>query len=295
MYNLLNGARTAIFPNMNKETPACEHFRPRRPAIGAVSVKAALLALLLAGARAGANVYYVDISSGSDSSAGTSASAAWEHCPGDASASGLPQSTALAPGDTVIFKGGVAYTNSIVVNWSGAPGTPIVYDGNSAGTWGVSNAIIDEQYLNPFCIKAVARANVVIKNFICEHAGGIPMNQYANYSPPTSYMPSSTGYGFYLTDDTNLIIQQCFIKEIGYWTNAMPISFSHNGQESFGNLHVFVPGHPCDQLLLHRLLDGRPMQCRIPGTDHGLLQCGFFGLRLAALHCLGLRTGAGGE
>ena len=96
--------------------------------------------------------YYVDYAGGSDANPGTDPTTAWQHCPGDLAATGVAGSTPLNPGDTVFFKGGVQYVLTgdgkpfdligIGLDWSGTPGQPITYDGNSAGTWGVGNAIL---------------------------------------------------------------------------------------------------------------------------------------------------------
>ena len=67
----------------------------------------------------------------------------WKHSPGDPEAGGVPANTTLLPGDTVTFKGGVVYNGTIRLPWSGLPGVPITYDGNSAGTYGTGRAIID--------------------------------------------------------------------------------------------------------------------------------------------------------
>ena len=98
-----------------------------------------------------AATYYVDYSAGSDSSAGTSTGAAWKHCPGDSAATGTASSTALAPGDTVLFKGGVVYSNwnstaGITISHSGTAGNQITYDG-TGNTWGSGQAVIDGNYL----------------------------------------------------------------------------------------------------------------------------------------------------
>jgi hypothetical protein len=45
----------------------------------------------------------------------------------------------------VEFKGGVAYNGTILLKWSGSPGKPITYDGNSGGTFGTGRAVIDGQ------------------------------------------------------------------------------------------------------------------------------------------------------
>ncbi|MFW6155490.1 MAG: right-handed parallel beta-helix repeat-containing protein [Planctomycetota bacterium] len=90
-----------------------------------------------------APVYYVDFADGSDAYTGTSPDDPWQHCPGDSNVVGNAAGAALAPGDTVIFAGGVRYRGTIVCSRSGAPGQPITYDGNTAGTFGTGPAVID--------------------------------------------------------------------------------------------------------------------------------------------------------
>lgn len=88
-------------------------------------------------------VFYVDFEGGSDADSGMSPGEAWQHCPGDPNATGVPASIGLIGGDKVIFKGGAVYRGRINCNWSGSEGLPIVYDGNTAGTWGTGKAIFD--------------------------------------------------------------------------------------------------------------------------------------------------------
>jgi len=92
---------------------------------------------------ANATMYYVDFSHGLDSNSGTSPTAPWKHAPGDPNAQGGPASVLLHPGDTVLFRGGVVYNGTIVLSESGRTGSPITYDGNSAGTFGTGRAILD--------------------------------------------------------------------------------------------------------------------------------------------------------
>ena len=102
--------------------------------------------LIVAFAAAGsgdAATYYVDFDGGSDTNAGTSAAAPFKHCPGDAAATGAAKITYFAAGDTVIFKGGVHYRGIVVVSRAGGPDNLIVYDGNTAGTFGTGRAVID--------------------------------------------------------------------------------------------------------------------------------------------------------
>ncbi|MBN2583761.1 MAG: hypothetical protein JXL80_11905, partial [Planctomycetes bacterium] len=99
-------------------------------------VVAAVLSCLVPIRSASAATYYVDFDGGSDSNAGTSASVPFKHCPGDSAASGTAASTLLVAGDKVIFRGGVVYRGAIACTRSGAAGSPVTYDGNTAGTFG---------------------------------------------------------------------------------------------------------------------------------------------------------------
>lgn len=87
-------------------------------------------------------VYYVDFDGGRDDSDGLTPHSAFKHCPGDTGATARAGSVKLLPGDRVLFKGGVHYPSTVTVAWSGAEGQPIVYDGNTDGTFGQGKAII---------------------------------------------------------------------------------------------------------------------------------------------------------
>ena len=107
-------------------------------------IRACLAAAVCLGATAcRAATYYVDFDAGRDAAAGTSPQAAFKHCPGDPTAEGTAAQTRFAPGDTVVFKGGVLYRGNLEVRWSGEPGRPITYDGNSAGKFGRGPAVLD--------------------------------------------------------------------------------------------------------------------------------------------------------
>lgn len=112
--------------------------------IGLVLLPSCLLmaTALMAGPAASGRIFYVDFNGGSDDNDGLSPQAAMKHCPGDPAAAARVKETALQPGDTVLFKGGVTYRGSIVVNCSGAEGSPITFDGNS-GRFGQARAVID--------------------------------------------------------------------------------------------------------------------------------------------------------
>ena len=101
----------------------------------------ALMSVLIAACgRATAATYYVDFAGGSDNAAGTSAAAAWQHAPGDGDASGSAGAARLRPGDTVRFRGGVAYRGTIRMPADGSSSAPIRYVGDE---WGTAPAILD--------------------------------------------------------------------------------------------------------------------------------------------------------
>lgn len=100
-------------------------------------------AVLFSATAATAATYYVDYADGNDGNSGVAPGQAFKHAPGDSRAAGAARALRLQPGDTVIFKGGVVYRGSIAMPAAGAPGKPITYDGNTAGTFGEGRAIID--------------------------------------------------------------------------------------------------------------------------------------------------------
>ena len=90
-----------------------------------------------------ATTYYVDYAAGDDANDGTEADAAFQHAPGDPQAADRAAEVRLAPGDRVIFKGGVVYRGSIRVRDSGERDAPIILDGNTDNTFGDGPAILD--------------------------------------------------------------------------------------------------------------------------------------------------------
>ena len=140
----------------------------------------AVLALLVAlAARLHGINYHVDFDGGADDNHGTSVEAPWKHCSGDPTAVGRPAACLLVPGDTVIFKGGVAYVfggaTGIALNWSGEPGNAIVYDGNSSGEWGEGRAKFTDNRgagaITAFAA-AAARQQLVFKSLEIGPIGG---------------------------------------------------------------------------------------------------------------------------
>jgi len=98
---------------------------------------------LLLCCAANSDEYFVDFDEGADTNRGTGRNTPWKHCPGDPQAGAVAGSVELAPGDVVRFKGGIVYRRMIEVRASGLEGKPILYDGNSNGTWGTGRAVID--------------------------------------------------------------------------------------------------------------------------------------------------------
>src|SRR3989339_251431 len=86
------------------------------------------------------NTYYVDFESGNDANDGTCTDSAWEHAPGDPSATGNAASVSLSPGNSVLFRGGVVYRGRIAVGNDGTSSNRITYKGDG---WGSERAIID--------------------------------------------------------------------------------------------------------------------------------------------------------
>jgi hypothetical protein len=104
-----------------------------------------LIAVLLFGSPVWAATYYVDFDKGDDAQPGTTQATAWKHAPGDSNAADKSRSAALAPGDVVLFKGGVIYRGSVEIPASGKEGNPITYkgDGWKGDGWGAGKAILD--------------------------------------------------------------------------------------------------------------------------------------------------------
>lgn len=99
--------------------------------------------LLTVALPASAATYYVDHAAGNNEADGVTPQTAWKHSPGDKSATDNPKAAKLEPGDTVVFKGGVAYHGEIQLDIAGAEGKPISLDGNTAGTFGEGRSVLD--------------------------------------------------------------------------------------------------------------------------------------------------------
>ena len=207
-----------------------------------LKVCAFAISLLASASQGKAATYYIDYAGGSDGNAGTSTDTAWQHCPGDSSATATAATPSLAAGDTVVFKGGVSYiltskksysiygTPGIGVLWSGSPDSPITYDGNSAETWGTGKALITDNYGTnghlAFFFYYGKGSNTVIKNFDIGRMGGaavIPPD--AGSALPGNYAAGiSAEVGF-----QHVTIADCYLHELGYWQNFKPVGNSSIG------------------------------------------------------------------
>ena len=127
----MTGSRTVTLPGRRGRRTA--NRRAKRPAVrvmAGVRVKAArkiiLFAFLVWSGLASASTYYVSSSTGSDSNNGTSSSTAWQtiaHVNGQS----------FQPGDSVLFKRGDVWNESLAPASSGSSGNPISFDAYGSG------------------------------------------------------------------------------------------------------------------------------------------------------------------
>lgn len=183
--------------------------------------------------------YFIDYVGGSDTANGTSTSTPFQHCPGDIAATSIALATTLVGGDTVIFKGGVSYiltapfiigvaTPGITLKFAGANGSPITYDGNSAGTFGVGMANFTDNFstnhIDAFC-SLVGITNLVFKDLFIGPMGGgiIPSDPSCTLYSPNGLPPNKAGgitsYGF----ASNVVLGSCIISNLGYNGNGCPL------------------------------------------------------------------------
>lgn len=185
------------------------------------------LALALGGMHLNAASYYVDYASGSDWNPGD-IKAPWKHCPGDPAATDFVAGVSLAPGDTVYFKGGVSYVltgaSGIALNWDGASGSPIVYDGNSAGVWGTGRAKFTDNHggngLTAFASSA-ARSHLRFRALEFSAIGGsalLPDNLGSPVDPRHGGGIAFRGGG------EEISIEGCVFRDLGYSFAAKPMS-----------------------------------------------------------------------
>jgi hypothetical protein len=231
-----------------------------------------LLCFILAGYVFSAypgSTYYVDYSAGSDANNGISTSTAWQHCPGDANATGNAAIT-LAPGSTVIFKGGITYIGQIVVGASGASGNPITYDGNSAGTWGTGKAILSGNGVNNGVGFSITSQNyVMIQNFEICHYGDYTSAQLATYNCTSNPLPEKDGTGIALQQVSNITIQNCYFHENGVWQNTSPVNGDNDvtgtGIMVYSGSNVTITGNELTKM-------SQPINLSTDGTMNNLTQ-----------------------
>jgi hypothetical protein len=77
-------------------------------------------------ALASATTYYVSASSGNDGNSGTSSATAWQTV-------AKVNSQTFAPGDSILFRRGDAWNESLVPPSAGAAGNPITFDAYGVG------------------------------------------------------------------------------------------------------------------------------------------------------------------
>lgn len=191
-----------------------------------MKAKFTIIAMVFQCASCVATTFYVDFVSGSDASNGTSTASAWKRVPGDPLATGVSDSTSLAPGDTVVFKGGVQYLGNVALPFSGAAESVITYDG-SGTSWGTGKAISDANYqLNSYCFSAEAGiSHVTLKGFHLRNAGGWADDDADVIAAAAGTVTNSTaragnGLMFYAGGHTNIRIADLYIERMGGWRNT---------------------------------------------------------------------------
>ena len=183
--------------------------------------------------------YYINYTGGSDTNNGTSTSTAWQHCPGDPNATSHPSSTTLSAGTTVIFMGGVNYIGQITVNGSGSAGNPIILDGNSAGTWGTGQAILNGNYVNGAVgITVISKNYITIQNFEVCYFGAYTSAQLSEYHCIVggTTLPDIDGTGMVFQNVTYVTIQNCYFHQIGILQNSAPV----NGDSDISGTGIMV-------------------------------------------------------
>ena len=98
-----------------------------------------------AGEVAPTNTYYIDYDDGDDSANGLTPATAWKNHPWGQNKPGgtVAATTDLVPGDKCVFKGGVHYRDWLYGGDSGTPSSRIILDGNTDGSFGSGQAVID--------------------------------------------------------------------------------------------------------------------------------------------------------
>jgi hypothetical protein len=161
--------------------------------------------------------YFVDFSAGSDAADGLSQTTAWKHAPGDSAAGGGPAAAQPMPGDVVTFKGGVSYLGSIAIAASGTSAAPIIFDGNSRGTWGSGLAIIDGGETRTAGFTVNGRSYVVIDSFVIK-----------------SFSKAQSSTAVAIDGGANDQVSNCQISDVYYPTNPNPGTTTWESQSGNG-------------------------------------------------------------
>jgi len=189
-----------------------------------------LLVCCLAFATAHGATYYVDYSAGNDANAGTSTGAAWKHAPGDTNATGTASSTTLNAGDSVLFKGGVVYSNQIHLTRSGSPTHRITYA--AADGWGSGKAVIDRNYTSNTVAFSLASgvSHIKIAHFELRNCGGFAEDStvvsnaaagvYGNTTNAWRVQMPGWGIDAFNGPVTNLYLDGLYIHHMGIWYSS---------------------------------------------------------------------------
>jgi hypothetical protein len=210
--------------------------------------------------------YFVDFDSGADTSDGRTQVTAWKHAPGDAAASALAAAAVLKPGDVVLFKGGVVYQGSITIPVSGNASAPIIYAGDSSGTWGRGLAVVSGEGTRTQGFVVRDKSYVIIDGFDLR-----------------SFSKSSSSTAVSIDGGSNNGVRYCRISDVYYPTNPggktwerqsgtgiavnnSPLTkVQHNFVRDVGNRNAYLvatssmPGFFADYNLIYRVGGSGPV------------------------------------
>ena len=170
-----------------------------------------------------ANTYYVNAATGSDTNAGTSASAALQ------SITAL-ENIKLLPGDTVLFARGTSYSEQLTISNSGTVGSPITFGAYGTGDppllTGAGHGIVGSKTQNIVvqdlaisntsgdAIFAHGAANWTVQNITVSHAGSavqsgtIGFEGGSNITIKDSTITGGTGDGIWIDGVNGITISQ---------------------------------------------------------------------------------------
>jgi hypothetical protein len=261
---------------------------------GSAASRSALLTVTpLSGAM---RTYYVDYDSGQDSNAGTMGSP-WKHAPGDRNAAGVAASTALVPGDTLSFRGGVVYQGCIKARASGTPGLPITYGGMG---WGPGRAILQPPAVPDLALHEVDGFEifgdeVCVEGFLFRNYReyAVEMRNDANPRNVSILDCEATDCGSgVMMGGSDCLTRHCYFHDMKMIVN------DGAADNDYGAIGIWIGGPR------NRALDNRLVRCKAPsldyGTDGGAVE--IFGgvdgsaiMRNQAFNCNGfLEAGSGG-